>query len=642
MPPLKPEVILLHHHTTNPHRPILIPAMGLLGLADYLDRHGIHCQAVNLGVEQAVDPSFSFVDYVARAKAKVVGFSVHWFFQLPDSLTVAQALKRACPDVRVVFGGYSASLFAADIVQQFGFVDAVVRGDGEVPLLELSRVYLGRGERDLDAIPNLVYRSTDGSTRQTPFAHQISEAELAELCFTNMALLKNQEAFFKMEYYPTQRFKERFNLKNEGVLALERGRGCPFACTLCGGNREAQRIIFNRPQPIFQPPEAVLANIRKAMSFGYRNFYLCFDPDPTGPYYHDLFRRIRKERLPIRFMFESWGLPTERFVDDFADTFGDGIIVVSPDSGDETVRAKNKGVLYFSNEELKERVQQIERRGLVCHLFFGYLLPGDTRETVMKTRRFAADYQGDNREVFHLAFSTDPCSLVHLHPEEHDVHLSQRTMGDYLEALARKRLSPNLMTHRPKSMKEGEANSLIQFFAIEQLLRKVIPASFEVLGALAADRSNLHDTVESLCTYLAGNLPAKAEELSVTELVGQARLFLRAQFEGDLGAALVELIDYESTPYQLLEEYFSGMGLHYTSRCTKLKLDRAAAEALVQADSTVTTRRRYAYDVAALLGDTQDGRAPQVRQRLHEVTFAVDETGRFCAVEAGDGHGVQN
>ena len=89
------DVLMVHHPTSNRHRPILFHAMGLLSIAEYLDRHGIRAEVVNLGVER---PDFDVVAYVKQRGVKVVGISVHWFFQIPASFYLCAAGEWKVPE----------------------------------------------------------------------------------------------------------------------------------------------------------------------------------------------------------------------------------------------------------------------------------------------------------------------------------------------------------------------------------------------------------------------------------------------------------------------------------------------------------------------------------------------------------------
>ena len=632
--PDKLDVLLIHHHTENPHRPILLPAMGLLGIADHLQRNGLRAQVVNLGVEQRVDPGFDIVRYVSGTGDAVVGLSVHWFFQLPDSLALARALKEALPRVKVVFGGFSASLFANEIIGDHPYVDAVVKGDGERPFLALCRHYLADGDSDPAAVPNLVYRDQKGGVCETPFSHVITEAELAEARFANMALLKNHEAFFKLGYYPTRRFQDRIDLRDGGLFILQVGRGCPYSCVFCGGSKEAQRQINNRPKPLFQPVEAVMANIRQAMEYGYRNFYVSFDPTPNGSYYFEFFQRIRRERLRLGFIFGCWDLPSPDFIDAFANTFEGGIFEISPETANEQLRSRSKGPLSFSNQKLDRCLAHLEERDVACQLFYGFFLPGDTEETVSQTLRAVHQYEGPGREAFYLAFSTDPGSLIQSRPKEHDVVTSVHVLHDYLDALGQKRLSSNLLAHRPSSMTLEAATELEVCVVMDQLLYKMLPASVRFLRVVVGDSNRFYRTMDRLCTALARDAIAHGLVLDMSRTMKVLDDAIQAEVGGEV-EALLEVMDYESTPYSLLESHFGGMGMHYTSCCDEVVMSSDDLQAFRDREDTATDEHDFQYDVKTMVTEILAGSFARPKSNKTTVVFVLEQSGRFVTYYCG-------
>ena len=116
------------------------------------------------------------------------------------------------------------------------------------------------------------------------------------------------------------------------------GRGCPWRCTFCGGNRDTLRLINGGSSLQWRKHERVIDDIRRSMEFGYKTMALCFDPIPQrDDYYVDLFEMIRRQKIDVDFYFECWGVPTRRFVEAFRKTFPsrESYIGLSPDSGHE-------------------------------------------------------------------------------------------------------------------------------------------------------------------------------------------------------------------------------------------------------------------------------------------------------------------
>ena len=146
----KLDCIFLHvPKLTNYYRPInhfiwinFMP-MGLLGLADLLQRHHISTQVVHMGVEWIEDHHFSIIEYIKEKAPRIVAIDLHWHHQSYDVMEMVKKVKAAFPSVYVLLGGYTASFFHEEIMRNFDGVDGIIRGEAEVPILELANALQG-------------------------------------------------------------------------------------------------------------------------------------------------------------------------------------------------------------------------------------------------------------------------------------------------------------------------------------------------------------------------------------------------------------------------------------------------------------------------------------------------------------------
>jgi radical SAM superfamily enzyme YgiQ (UPF0313 family) len=412
--------------------------MGVLALADLLDREGYESEVVHLGVEWIEDQGFSLIDYVAHQKPTIVALSLFWHPQSYEVLEQARRIKEAFPEVFVLLGGMTAGFYHREIMEGFPCVDAVIRGEGEIPLVQLTKAVIRGG--DLATVPNLTWRKGERIV-ENPLDYQASQAMLNELRFTNFALLKNHRIYIDwvlMPFFVKGFSKERnrlfFSLKTP-MLDLMVGRGCPVNCTWCGGGRDAQRIIAGRREVMFRDQEQVMDSIREALGWGYETMHVCFDPYPRRPdYYLQLFARIREERLPVEFFFESFGLPTKEFIAGFAQTFGPrSLLAISPESGSEEVRRRNKGYSY-SNRELWDCLEYTKDQGVMVDLFFGLGLPFECEEDLHETARLITRVRRhfpNVRGVRTFTIQMEPGAPWHLHPEAFGVQTTLQTFSDF-------------------------------------------------------------------------------------------------------------------------------------------------------------------------------------------------------------------
>src|SRR5512139_1049584 len=160
--------------------------MGLLGLADLLQRRGISTQVVHLGVEWIEDHHFSIIEYLREKAPRIIALDLHWHHQSFDVMQNVKRIKAAVPQSYILLGGFTASFFHEEIMRNFDEVDGIIRGEAEVPVLELANALLQGGE-NLFSVPNLTWRRR-GRILINPLSYVASEKELNDLSFTNFPL----------------------------------------------------------------------------------------------------------------------------------------------------------------------------------------------------------------------------------------------------------------------------------------------------------------------------------------------------------------------------------------------------------------------------------------------------------------------
>ncbi len=414
--------------------------MGLLALADLLHRHEISTQILHLGVEWIEDRNFSVLDYIRERAPQMVAFDLHWHPQSFDVIEMAKEVKAASPSTFIILGGYTASFFHEEIMRSFDAVDGIIRGEAEVPMLELSRAVL-QGGKDLFSIPNLTWRRK-GRILVNPLSYIATEEDLNNLSYTNFPLLKNYSTYIHylgQPFYVKGVSKKKnfwmYSLKS-AIYHLPVGRGCPVQCTWCGGGHLAQKSITGRREVAFRGIEEVIQTIKEARSYGYETFHLCFDPYPQKPeYYLRLFSRIREEKVKMECLFESFGLPTVDFIRSFKETFPGpkSLIALSPDVGSVRTRRIHKGYAY-SNEALMRCLDEMEQRQVYCDLFFTFGVPFEKKEDVYRTLQFQRELRSRYPYVKGIRTFTiemEPGSPWHLNPELFGVKTTLQSFMDF-------------------------------------------------------------------------------------------------------------------------------------------------------------------------------------------------------------------
>ncbi|MBM4347834.1 MAG: radical SAM protein, partial [Deltaproteobacteria bacterium] len=422
----------------------LIP-MGTLALADLARQSGYRTEVLHLGLEWIERGSFSPLTYMKGKEVKVAAIPLHFHPQSFDVMKIASEIKEEKKEIFILSSGYTASLFHKEILTSFPQIDAIIRGDAEVPLIALMKAL--EEKRGFEEIPNLTWRNR-GEIRVNPLSYVASEKDLDQPSYTNLSLLKDRETYIHHMGMPfvwakglsKEENRKHFHLGHP-IFPLNIGRGCTGNCTWCGGGSEAQQVVNGRKRVAFRSPEAVIKSIAEAMEMGYEMFNIAFDPGKEGEsYYKELLPLLRENHLRARVYFESFSLPSESFLGEFAKTFilESSILALSPESGDEGVRHRNKTFSY-SNDELMKAISAAERLGIRVDLFFSMGIPGerytDLSKTALLQREIKRRFKRIGR-IWSSPISLEPGAPWHLHPEEFGIVSTKKSFSDFYRGSA--------------------------------------------------------------------------------------------------------------------------------------------------------------------------------------------------------------
>lgn len=167
---------------------------------------------VDAGIEAVVvdliaDGSGSLDPGAAVDDVDLVGISATSLGWAAARRTIAHVRARR-PDVTVIAGGVHASRFDEHVLSTTT-LDAVVRGDGEWPLLALCAAI--RSGDTFDQVPSLTWRSDDGTIVRNADGPAVESSDLARW-------LPDYDQLPSRAYFG---------------LGLESSRGCAFSCSFC-------------------------------------------------------------------------------------------------------------------------------------------------------------------------------------------------------------------------------------------------------------------------------------------------------------------------------------------------------------------------------------------------------------------------
>ena len=253
------------------------PPLGLAQLAAVLEEEGIEtylldCNASRIGWA-------GLGKAIAKVGPDIVGATAMTPF-FYHALRVARMAKRVAPEIITVLGGPHVTYTPRETLLRHPEVDIVVRGEGELALVQLVRC-LERGE-DLSQVRGIAFRR-NGQVIQTP-----------------LPLPVDMNALPLPAYHLLPMHRYYFNVLGRFAVVLA-SRGCPFRCTFCSEWR------FWRAGWRPRHPKAVVDELELLhRRYGRESIWFgddCFNVD--GEYMEAICRGILERGLDIRWYYQG-------------------------------------------------------------------------------------------------------------------------------------------------------------------------------------------------------------------------------------------------------------------------------------------------------------------------------------------------
>jgi radical SAM superfamily enzyme YgiQ (UPF0313 family) len=129
------------------------------------------------------------------------------------------------------------------------------------------------------------------------------------------------------------------------------------------------------------------------------------------------------------------------FVDEFAETFSEEfrVIALSPETGNEQVRKRNKGH-FSSNAEFLDMLEYISSKKVNVEVFFTYGIPGENEELIKDTYKMRSEIvkkYGRRNCLRTLSIEIEPGAPWQIEPNKYGIVTSRNTFADFLKAHSR-------------------------------------------------------------------------------------------------------------------------------------------------------------------------------------------------------------
>jgi B12-binding domain/radical SAM domain protein len=405
----------------------MTPPIGMLSIADYLDRNGYKVLVDNICERMIDGERFDAKTHIANHSARVYAIGLHWCVHSQGAIEIARLCKKLHPEAFVILGGLTSTIFHEEIIRKYEFVDAVIRGEAEKPFLLLLRAL--EAHQELDGVPNLTFRNARGEIKCVPLMKP--SADLDEYEFTRLDLLEPKGAIFGPGLPPH--------------WSIPICRGCLHNCVGCGGSAYSCKTYFGREKPAFRSPEKIIHDIRNLRERGVERIFLFQDPRMGGKeYWSRLLSTLQNEKIKLtQLTMELFGPANEEYIWELSKIGVPVVLTMSPESCVEKVR-KAYGRSY-TNEALFRTIKMCQRYEIPIGIFSMLPLPSDTRKTIKEAWEIweqicLTSEAGRGKAPVHFAFGPmillDPGSQGFDFPTRHGYRLLFKTLEDYIAGMS--------------------------------------------------------------------------------------------------------------------------------------------------------------------------------------------------------------
>ncbi|MBD3230575.1 MAG: hypothetical protein GF329_20515 [Candidatus Lokiarchaeota archaeon] len=411
---------------------VMMP-MGLLGLCDLLYRKGFSAKIINYPLEKILDLKFSLIKELKNVNFKVLGVDLHWVLHSAGGLDILRLVKKYFPNCFTLMGGYSATYFADEILSDHKYIDGIIQGDAEEPLVSLLK-----NLDSLDKVPNLIYRDENGKIVNNKITYVAQELDSLN--------------FAKVKYL--DHWKEYINYNYEIMhfpWPVEMARGCIYNCVNCGGSSHSCKIISKRNNVVFRAPERVVDDLKDLMEVSdVKGIFYGHGLYPkTEDYFLEIQRLIREEKLDIHADLEIWRLPlSKKYARDFARTYNleKSLLWFSVRSFSESYRKKYHeyfgnfdDAFNFSNKEIQELIDTTRLYDIPFRLFWDVGNPYETGLDLLFNVFTALKIlvknisKKDKVSMWSEPINISPGCPVELYSENFGVNMFVKSFKDYVE-----------------------------------------------------------------------------------------------------------------------------------------------------------------------------------------------------------------
>ena len=337
------------------------PPLGILYLASFLKKNGVKVKLVDAEIKGY--SLSNILDVVRREEPFLVCISIMTNHAV-SCLKIAEAIKRQ-NGPKIVVGGPHIGSTREEILSFTDAIDFLVYGEGEHTLYQLYTTLRSKGE--LSKVSGLIYKDK-GKVVVNPIREYIMN--LDELPFPNLRLLdvKDYDSYYA---------------KSLPLTSMMSSRGCPYSCSFCDQYAtHGKRLRLRSPKNIVDEIERNYNELGiKQIMFKDSTFTL------NKEWVKELCDEIKRRKLKLNWTCNTRADHiTEDVLNDLRSAGCYAVLFGIESASDEVLRNINKSIKI---QQTVDAIRLCKKYGMKVIGSFMVGNPGDTKETVMKSIRFA-------------------------------------------------------------------------------------------------------------------------------------------------------------------------------------------------------------------------------------------------------------
>jgi anaerobic magnesium-protoporphyrin IX monomethyl ester cyclase len=201
------DILLINPISWGEKSPSYLP-YGLLFLAGFLRSKGFEVKIYDRNVDRR-----NLEKVLEEYNPDLAGISVLTGPVINDAVYISKKIK-SIKDIPLIWGGIHPTIFPQHVLKK-EYIDYVILGEGELPLLELSN-YLLKGAGKPENIDNLGFKKNG----------QIKINKIRDFIDLNTLPLPAWDLIEIEKYVQSKFYSDR-------VITLNTSRGCPYRCAYC-------------------------------------------------------------------------------------------------------------------------------------------------------------------------------------------------------------------------------------------------------------------------------------------------------------------------------------------------------------------------------------------------------------------------